>query len=253
MLVTKTLSKEISGAHKAFRRLQGSNHGVIVGTALERKHRLLLEHEGLLTRVLKGWYFTLTRQDGETERDAWRRSYWTFLSGYLGKRFNRRYCMNPESSLFIHAGLGTFPPQTTAVVDSTGTNLVRLPHDTAVLVYAEPRRVPRSRVMVQNLQVWPLAQALALVPPTFFTSYPKEAELVLKAMDDPQALLHFLGEGERYISAERLAGAFAHVGRHDVAELLLTELSSPLRQLNAINPFLPATQAESTGSLALAT
>jgi hypothetical protein len=101
--------------------------------------------------------------DGQGDSTAWYASFWAFVSGYLGKRFGKRYCLNPEASLLLHTGNTTVPRQVTCVTVDSGTSKVDLPFDNSLLVYPDKKRVPRTRMEVRGLQVWPVAEALCLV------------------------------------------------------------------------------------------
>ena len=71
--------------------------------------------------------------DNDADTTAWYASFWAFVSGYLGKRFGKRYCLNPEASLMLHTGNTTVPRQVTCVTINSGTSKVDLPFDTSLL------------------------------------------------------------------------------------------------------------------------
>lgn len=155
---------------------------------------------------MKGWYICADPAEDRGDSTAWYASFWAFLSGYLAKRFGKRYCLNPEASLLLHTG------------------------NTAV---------PRSRVERSGLQVWPVADALCLVGPSFFIEHPREAEIALAMVRDSSELLPTLLGGDGMPSAAaRLAGALLFVGRDADAQRIVKDFSAAHSSIRPENPFV---------------
>lgn len=225
-------------ALRALQRLQDKHHGVVESRDLDDEHRELLVGTGFLKPVLKGWFICGNPQDLPGDTTAWYASYWPFLSGYLTKRFGKRYCLNPEASLLLHTGNATVPRQVTVVTRQGGTQVVKLPFETSVLVYPDERRVPKTRVDVRGLQAWPVPEALCLAGPQFFTHHPREAEIALAMVRDPSELLTTLLAGAGMpTAASRLAGALTFVGRAADSASIVSTMKSAGLHVQAKNPF----------------
>lgn len=229
---------KLAAALKVLQKLQDKHSGVVESKDLDGEALGRLESTGFLTQVIKGWYICSNPRDLPGDSTAWYASYWAFLSGYLTKRFGKRYCLNPEASLLLHTGNTTVPKQLTVVSKLGGSQVVRLPFETSVLIYPDERRVPKSRVEVRGLQVWPVAEALCHVGPQFFVHHPREAEIALAMIRDPSELMTTLlaGDGMK-AAASRLAGALSFTGRTSEASELIATMSAAGFYTQAKNPF----------------
>lgn len=186
---------------------------------------------------MKGWYVCSNPRDGEGDSTAWFASFWAFLSGYLGKRFGKRYCLNAEASLMLHTGNTTVPRQVTCVTIDSGTQKVDLPFSTSLLLYPQAKNVPNTRVEVRGLQVWPVNEALCMSGPQFFVNNSREAEIALAMVRNASELLPTLLAGDMVTAAARLAGAFHFVGRQDDADRIVKAFAQARVRLKAVNPF----------------
>lgn len=229
----------LATALKTLKRLQEKHHGVVEAADLKNdEQRTMLVDTGFLRPVMKGWYICSSPSDNDADTTAWYASFWAFVSGYLGKRFGKRYCLNPEASLLLQTGNTTVPRQVTCVTIDSGTSKVDLPFDTSLLVYPDKNRVPNARVEVRGLQVWPVAEALCLVGPSFFLNNPREAEIALATIRHASELLPTLLAGDKMVTAAaRLAAAFEFVKRPDEAEHIRKTFAKFRISLKLVNPF----------------
>lgn len=235
---TKKGNSELAAALRALKRLQEKHQGVIESADLTEDHRVLLTNAGYLKRIVKGWYVCGSPQDSAGDTTAWYATYWAFVSGYLSKRFGKRYCLNAEASLMLHTGNTTVPRQITCVTIDSGASKVELPFDTSLLIYPAPKNVPSSRVDVRGLQVWPVAEALCMTGPQFFVHTPREAEIGLAMIRNASELLTTLLAGNMMVtSAARLAGALQFVGRTDDADRIVKAFAKVKVTLKLVNPF----------------
>ena len=148
---TATSHSLLAKALRSLKRLQDKQHGVVESRDLDDTHRAALVDAGFLRPVVKGWYICSNPSDDESDSTVWYASFRAFVSGYLGKRFGKHYCLNPEASLLLHTGNMTVPSQVTAVTKTGGTTVINLPFKTSLLVYPDGKRVPKSRTEVRGL------------------------------------------------------------------------------------------------------
>ncbi len=229
---------ELAAALRALKRLQEKHHGVVEASDLSENHRALLVDTGFLRPIMKGWYMCGNPRDGAGDTTSWYATYWAFVSGYLSKRFGKRYCLNPEASLLLHTGNTTVPRQVTCVTIESGSSKVDLPFSTSLLVYPQPKNVPSSRVDVRGLQVWSVTDALCMTGPQFFINNPREAEIALAMVRNASELLTTLLAGDMMVtSAARLAGAFEFVKRPDDAARIVKAFAQVKVSLKPVNPF----------------
>jgi hypothetical protein len=237
-LAGKKGNPELAAALRVLKRLQEKHQGVVEASDLSEGHRVLLTDTGFLSPIMKGWYVCGNPRDGVGDTTSWYATYWAFVSGYLSKRFGKRYCLNPEASLMLHTGNTTIPRQVTCVTIESGTSKVDLPFSTSLLIYPQARNVPTSRVEVRGLQVWPVTEALCMTGPQFFVNNPREAEIALAMVRNASELLTTLLAGDMMVTAAaRLAGAFLFIKRPDDADRIVKAFAQAKVHLKPANPF----------------
>lgn len=225
-------------ALKLLKKLQDKHSGVVETSDLPEEFRSLLVATGFLRQVSKGWYVCGNPKDSLGDSTSWYASFWPFLSGYLHKRFGKRYCLNPEASLLLQTGGTVIPRQVTAVTKASGNSILNLLFDTSLLIYADERRVPKSRIEVRGLQVLPLPEALCRVQPKFFVSNPREIEIALAQIRDVSELLTtLLADDGLPTAAGRLAGALVQASRHDEADRVVKTMGNAGFKVLLTNPY----------------
>ncbi len=231
-------SSQLAAALRALKKLQDKHSGVVESRDLTDEQRTVLVETGFLRPVMKGWYLCANPRDGDGDSTAWFASFWAFLSGYLGKRFGKRYCLNPEASLLMHTGNTVVPRQVVVVSKQGGNGVVHLPFDTSLAIYVDEKNVPKSRVEVRGLQVFPVPEALCRVPPAFFRQHALDAEIALGLIRDSSELLTtLLADDGMPSAASRLAGAMRFVGRVAEADRIVGTMRRLKYQIRETNPF----------------
>lgn len=235
---SKKGNPELAAALRVLKKLQEKHHGVVEAGDIKDGQRVLLQDMGFLKPVMKGWYVCGNPMDSDGDTTSWYATYWAFVSGFLGKRFGKRYCLNPEASLMLHTGNTTVPRQVTAVTIDGGSTKYDLPFSTSLLVYPQSKNVPASRVEVRGLQVWPVTEALCHTGPQFFVNNPREAEIALVMVRNASELLTTLLAGDTMpTAAARLAGAFQFVQRLDDADRIVKAFAQARITIKPVNPF----------------
>jgi len=240
--MTNNKNVKLSSALRALKKLQIRHKGVVASGDLGSAHRRILLSTGFLHQVMKGWYICADPRDGGGDSTAWYANFWAFLSGYLSRNFGKRYCLNPEASLLMQTGSTVVPRQVVAIAKTGGARAISLPFDTSLLVYPDESRVPGTRIEARGLQVYPVAEALCLVPPSFFRNKPRDAEIALGLLRDPAEVLALLltGKGQP-TAAGRLAGALRFVGRGAEADRILSTMAKAHHRVHEHNPLkIPA-------------
>lgn len=231
-------NEKLAEALIALKRIQNRHSGVIESSDLKDAHRAILLEEGFLRQVMKGWYVCANPRNREGDSTAWYTGFWSFLSGYLGKRFGKRYCLNVEASLLLHTRSTIIPRQVTLITMEGGTSVLDLPHDTSLLIYADQKNMPRNRVEVNGLQALPLPETLCKLGPQSFKNHPREAEIAINMIRNPGELLTvLLGQDGTVAAAGRLAGALRFVGRADEADRIVHTMKLGKYEVRETNPF----------------
>ena len=148
-------------ALKLLKKLQDKHSGVVETSDIPDDSRSLLVSTGFLRPVSKGWYVCSNPKDSSGDSTAWYASFWPFLSGYLRKRFGKRYCLNTEASLLLQTGSTVIPRQVIAVTKESGSSVLNLPFDTSLVLYQDERRVPKTRVEVRASKCCPCRKPFA--------------------------------------------------------------------------------------------
>lgn len=231
-------NEKLAEALKALKKLQDKHNGVIESKDLQESHRTILVGEGFLRPVMKGWYICSNPKDSQGDSTAWYASFWPFVSGYMSKRFGKRYCLNVEASMLLHTHSTVVPRQIAAITKEGGTSVLKLPFESSMLIYTEEKNVPKNRVEVNGLQVIPLPEALCRVGPQYFRNNSREAEIAINLIRNPGELLAILLEGEGSpAAAGRLAGALRFMGRGADADRIIETMKLAKHTVRESNPF----------------
>lgn len=211
--------------------------GVLRSADLRRADRELLLRSGYIKDIIKGWYFLIRPGSAAGESTAWYATFWDFLAAYLTERFGTDYCLSAVASLDLHAGSTVVPGQVVAMTAHSGKTMLNLPQNTSLLVYQDPKNLPKEVEIRNGLRVMPLALALCRVPPAFFRSQPTEAELALRTLPDVGELIRVILESRSPALAGRFAGAFTFLGDRAKARNIEAAASAAGIAVKPENPF----------------
>lgn len=234
-------NQQLSAALRRLKQVTKKAPGAIRALHLDTKDIAILLDAGFLQPVIKGWYVCANPADNQGDSTPWYANFWGFVQGYLEQRFGELYCLSPEASLLLHTGNTVIPKQLVVVTQTHGTDIVKLPFNTSLLIYPDPKRLPQetadSTVVLDGLRVWSVAAALCRCGPQLFKAQRREAEIALAMVRDVSSLILALTTLGNQTAAARVAGALQFVGRGTEAQVLIDALSAPGQKLYPKNPF----------------
>ncbi|MEO6995272.1 MAG: Fic family protein [Lacunisphaera sp.] len=204
---------------------------------LSRADRALLMQRGFLVQIIKGWYALSTPQAQPGDTTFWHLHFWGFVSAYLNTRYGRDYCLSPEHSLDLWAASTQTPKQLIVLTARSGVFTLKLPNDSSILIYPNKKNLPTNPASLQDVQVMPLAFALARATPSYFTKSATNAELALR-MVRPEDLSRTLLTGDVNLAAAgRIIAGLHHIGCDDAAERIQGDLAAAGLVPKVENPF----------------
>lgn len=231
----KDFSAVLARVHQIAKKFGGN---LVPARELERSDREILVEMRWLQEIIRGWYLFTRPNLLPGESSAWYINFWTFVQIYLREGYGNHYCLSAETSLDLHIGSTTIPKQVIAIVEKQGAGKpVQLPFDTSILVYSDANGLPSERTTVRDLQVMTLALALCKVSPTYFLKNPREAEIALRTIQNIEELIQILLTHRFVRAADRILGAYEHLGEMQKAETILRALRMGGMSPNPINPF----------------
>lgn len=201
-----------------------------------RRDFQLLRSSGYLVEIIQGWHHVSSpvSPPGAT---VWQGHYFPFVSQYLADRFDKGYCLSPEASLLLHAGVTSVPRQLTVMTLKASGATVKLPYGCSLLCYQEKGGLPKEIETISGIQVMPLVEALSRAPQGFFRCHHLQAASLLWEVRDLSPLLRKLLDRGASVFAGRLAGAFRHIGQNDFAERIISSFKASGVEISEVNPF----------------
>jgi hypothetical protein len=204
---------------------------------LSRIHRERLLKGGFLQEVMKGWYIPSRPDEARGESTAWYASFWEFCPAYLTVRFNEKWSLSPEQSLFIHTGNRAVPRQLLVRSPRARNKVTALAHDTSLLEVRAPLPSKGQEMTVDGLRLFSLPAALVAVGPGLFTRNVTEARTALAMVRDASDVLTILLSGGHSVVAGRLAGAFRNIGRNKIADEIIQAMRAAGYDVRETDPF----------------
>ncbi len=212
--------------------------GVVRSSLLDRKHRQRLVKAGSLTEIIRGWYL-LTSPDAGGVSTAWFGGFWAFVKHYLDERFGKNeYCLSAESSLSLHVGDTSIPKQIVVITKKASNTILDLPHNTSVLLITDSKKFPEDVDKFNGIARMSLSLSLCRLAPAYFQKNPRNLEIILKMTSLSVAeVSRTLLSLDAIASAERIIGAYKHLGEDAKANQIKDDLIVAGYILKDVNPF----------------
>ena len=186
---------------------------------------------------MKGWYIPSRPDEARDESTAWYASFWDFCAAYLTARFNHKWSLSPEQSLFIHTGNRAVPRQLLVRSPGARNNVTGLAHGTSILEVRAPLPSKGQERTVDGLRLYSLPAALVAVGPGLFTRNVTEARTALAMVRDSSDVLTVLLSGGHSVVAGRLSGAFRNIGRNKIADEIVQAMRAAGYDIRESDPF----------------
>ena len=232
-----TPQQKLADSLEALEALQKRGVVAVRSSDLSRIRRERLVKGGFLQEVMKGWYIPSRPDEARGESTTWYASFWDFCSAYLTVRFNERWSLSPEQSLFIHTGNRAVPRQLLVRSPRARNKVTALAHDTSLLEVRAPLPSKGREVIVDGLRLFSLPAALVAVGPGLFTRNVTEARTALAMARDASDVLTVLLSGGHSVVAGRLAGAFRNIGRNRIADEIIQTMRAAGYNVRESDPF----------------
>lgn len=235
-----TPNEKLAASLAKLNTLQGGGRRVFRSAELSRVHRERLVRNGFMLEVMKGWLVSASPGTLPGDTTPWFSSFWEFCASYCSHRFGDAWHLSPEQSLLLHAQDGTVPTQAVVCSPKGTNNAIHLPFGTSLYDLNEKQMPPAADLMVWNgVRVFKSIAALIRVTESFFRHNPVEAGIALSSVKESSDLLRRLLAGGHSAVAGRLAGAFRHVNRTDIADDIIATMKAADYDAREINPFTP--------------
>lgn len=228
----------IAEALSRIQKITEENKSQVIHTSqISRSDREILIHHHWLEEIMRGWYLSVRPDMTLGESTTWTINYLDFVAAYLKHYHRVNYCLSAESSLDLHVGNLSVQKQLVVIVLEGAGNVIQLPHQTSLLTYADAKNFPEERTILNNLQVMTLTYSLCKVTPKYFSSFPQDAEIALRSVEDPSEFLRVIAKYHLKASAERLIGAYSFLGLTKMADALKKGLLDIGMIVYGKNPF----------------
>lgn len=239
-------SKRFATSLEVLRRLQEGGRNVFRSDEIGRVHRERLEKMGFLQRVIGGWLISSGPAAKPGDTTPFYASFWEFIARYCEHRFHAEWHLSVEQSLALHAGDISVPKQVIVFSPKAANNVLALPFGLSIFDGLEKEFPKDETMLVDGLRVFSLPSALTRAPEHFFQRHALDASVALSGIvSSPEILRPLLNNG-RETAAGRLAGAFRHIDRGDVADDILTRMRRAGFSVQETNPFVAVPAVRTT-------
>jgi fido (protein-threonine AMPylation protein) len=235
-----TLHEKLAASLEKLKELQSGGRRVFQSKELPRLHRERLLKQGFLREATKGWLISTSPGTPPGDTTPWFASFWEFCARYSDARFGKDWHLSAEQSLLLHAEHTVIPNQVLIYSPRGTNNTISLLFGTSLYDLKESR-MPRETDLTKKdgLRLFAPAAAFIRVSEDFMRRYPLEVQVVLAGIKDASEVLNRLLEGGHTRPAGRLAGAFARIGRKDIADEIIKAMRAASHDARLTNPFAP--------------
>lgn len=210
---------------------------VIHTNEISRADRTLLLHLHWLEEITRGWYLFVRPDIPVGDSTAWYASFWDFLKNYLQHHYSNEYCLSAESSLDLHVGNTVIPKQVIVMAKKGSGTPLQLPGGISLLVYTS-RKITDEKQKIRDVWGMSLPYALCKVSPVYFQISSQEAKIALCSIKSTSELLRIIVGYNFKSAAERLIGAYRHLGNNDIANEIKAGLLEVGILISEIDPFI---------------
>lgn len=235
--INKLPSQALADSLEQLRLLQDRGIVAIRAAELTRTHRERLQKNGFLQSVIKGWYIASNPDTKPGESTAWYASFWTFCANYLDSRFGREWCLAPETSLAVATGEWSVPTQVQVRSPKGGNKPLALPFQTSIFDMRLDMPPNTDMQETSGLRHFSIPSALIAAAPNLFTAQPIMMRAALATIKDASDLLGRLLAGGNTVVAGRLAGALRNIGRHEIADGVVSAMRAAGFKVTETDPF----------------
>ncbi|MBL4869114.1 MAG: Fic family protein [Pseudomonadales bacterium] len=190
---------------------------------------------------MKGWYVPASPDETEGESTGWYASYWRFCAAYLKQLRGDDWSLSPEQSITLHVENWTVPKQLLIRATKAGNNLTALPHGTSLLDIQTTALDAIDIVDKNGIRIYALPAALIACSTQVFKQNPTDMRAALSTIRDASEVLDILLEGGHSSIAGRLAGAFRNIGRHQIADEIISTMQAAGYVVREVDPFTSET------------
>ena len=229
---------------------QGEGRRIFRSAEFPREDRERLLRSGHLLPVTRGWLMLSSPGSVGHDTTPWYASFREFCARYSTHRFGERWHLSPELSLLRHAENTTVPQQVIVHAERGGNNLIALPFETSLFDLKVETMPPREDICErEEVRLLTTEAALVRVPESFYRDHPLDAHTVLAGVAGVGGVASRLLAGGHSKVAGRLAGAFRHVGRQDIADGVRQAMLNTGHRYRETNPFGVGSTATSSATV----
>lgn len=234
----QTANEKLAESLDALRKLQRGGRRVFRSRQLARLDRERLLASGFLQEAILGWLISSSPNARDGDSTPWYASFWEFCARYCDDRFGTAWYLSPEQSLLMLAEHSAVPTQAVICSPKGTNNKITLPFGTSLYdLKQSPLPAKADRAVRDGVRLLANAAALVRVSETFFRNNPIEARVALESIRDASEVLSRLLAGGHSTVAGRLAGAFRHINRADIADEILKTMKAAGFDVRETNPF----------------
>ena len=229
--------EKLAASLEVLEALQRGGRAAIRSADLGRTHKERLVRAGFLQEVIKGWCVPSSPGDAVNDGTAWFASFWSFCASYLEARFGGDWSLSPEQSLLLQVGDWTVPRQLLVRSPKARNKITTLGHETSIVEARAALPGDGQAEELAGLRMFSLPAALIAAAPSFFRQQANEARAALAGIPDASEVLVLLLDGGRSTVAGRMAGGFRNIGRHGLADEIVTAMRGAGYDVREKDPF----------------